>query len=117
MHPRHVYLHVPFCARRCAYCDFSIAVRRVVPVEDYIDGVARELALRFPPPSGGRWEAETLYLGGGTPSRLGGEGVARLLDVVRERIALVPDAELTEQVASQTPGPRPGSWVSITIFA
>lgn len=96
MHPRHVYLHVPFCARRCAYCDFSIAVRRVVPVEDYIDGVARELALRFPPAADGdRWEAETLYLGGGTPSRLGGEGVARLLAVLRERVALVPDAELT----------------------
>lgn len=67
-----------------------------MPVEDYIDGVARELALRFPPAAGGdRWEAETLYLGGGTPSRLGGEGVARLLAVLRERVALVPDAELT----------------------
>ena len=96
MQPRHVYVHVPFCARRCAYCDFSIAVRRVVPVDDYVDGVRRELALRFPQPEGaGPWTADTLYFGGGTPSRLGGEGVARLLDVVRGRLALVPGAEVT----------------------
>lgn len=93
MHPRHVYVHVPFCARRCAYCDFSIAVRRVVPVGDYVRGVERELAMRFSAEE--RWEADTLYLGGGTPSRLGGEGVARLLGVLRRRIALAPDAEVT----------------------
>jgi oxygen-independent coproporphyrinogen-3 oxidase len=92
--PRHVYVHVPFCARRCAYCDFSIAVRRVVPVDEYVDAIRRELALRFPREEGG-WRAETLYFGGGTPSRLGGEGVRRLLDVVRERVALEPGAEVT----------------------
>lgn len=93
MLPRHLYLHVPFCARRCSYCDFAIAVRRHTPVDAYVEGVARELALRF----GGdeRWEVDTLYLGGGTPSRLGGEGVARLLDRVRERVIIAPEAEVT----------------------
>lgn len=47
MLPRHVYIHVPFCARRCVYCDFSIAVRRDVPVDDYVSGIERELELRF----------------------------------------------------------------------
>ena len=91
--PRHVYVHVPFCARRCSYCDFAIAVRRVVPVDDYTQAVARELELRFG--EEGEWTADTLYFGGGTPSRLGGEGMARLLDGIRQRIGLSPDAEVT----------------------
>src|SRR2546428_1213164 len=42
----HLYLHVPFCARRCSYCDFSIAVRKRVPAAEYVDAVLRELAWR-----------------------------------------------------------------------
>lgn len=91
--PRHIYIHVPFCARRCAYCDFAIAVRRDVPATAFVDEVARELAIRFPP--GEPWSADTLYLGGGTPSLLGGVGVARLLDRVRERIDLASGTEVT----------------------
>ena len=53
----------------------------------------KELALRFA--GGERWTADTIYLGGGTPSRLGGDGVARLLEALRRRIELAPDAELT----------------------
>jgi oxygen-independent coproporphyrinogen III oxidase len=93
MLPRHLYVHVPFCARRCSYCDFSIAVRDVVPVDDYVDAVRLELALRFP--GSDRWELDTLYVGGGTPSRLGPAGVTRLLDAIRERVALARDAEVT----------------------
>jgi oxygen-independent coproporphyrinogen III oxidase len=90
---RHLYVHVPFCARRCSYCDFSIAVRQVVPVDDYVSAVRAELLLRFPDSE--PWEVDTLYLGGGTPSRLGGDGVARLLDVLRARVRLAPHAEVT----------------------
>jgi len=92
VHPRHVYVHVPFCGRRCAYCDFAIAVRRTVPTQEYADALSRELALRFPD---GEWEADTLYLGGGTPSRLGGAGVSLVLNVLRRRISLSADAEVT----------------------
>ncbi|MGH7664421.1 MAG: radical SAM family heme chaperone HemW [Gemmatimonadaceae bacterium] len=101
--PRHVYVHVPFCARRCSYCDFAIAVRSRVPVEDYMRALAAELALRFPAsPSGvgaGRGvraaAIDTLYLGGGTPSLLGGDGVARLLDLLLAHFELQPGAEVT----------------------
>ena len=92
MRPRHLYIHVPFCARRCAYCDFAIAVRPTVPVDRYVAAVARELDLRADDEP---WTLDTLYLGGGTPSRLGGEGVAALIATVRARCALAPGAELT----------------------
>src|SRR5678816_27608 len=77
VHPRHVYIHVPFCARRCTYCDFSIAVRRVVPTDEYAAALAGELAVRFG--EAGSWTADTLYFGGGTPSRLGAD-LARVVD-------------------------------------
>jgi len=91
--PRHIYVHVPFCARRCSYCDFSIAVRRVVPVDEYLRGVREELDLRFPKVD--RWPIDTLYFGGGTPSRLGGEGIARLMEIFRERVTFTGTEEIT----------------------
>jgi oxygen-independent coproporphyrinogen-3 oxidase len=70
----HLYVHVPFCARRCVYCDFSIAVRRRLPVGDYLAALSREVARAGVP-----GDADTVYLGGGTPSRLGAVGVAALV--------------------------------------
>jgi len=79
---KHVYVHVPFCARRCSYCDFAIAVRRLVPVDDFVEALEDEMRLRF---SETRVPVDTIYLGGGTPSRLGPDGVQRVLDLVRTR--------------------------------
>jgi oxygen-independent coproporphyrinogen-3 oxidase len=93
MRPRHLYVHVPFCARRCAYCDFAIAVRSRTPVDEYLRGVDAELAMRFPP--GEEWIVETVYFGGGTPSRLGAAGVRRMLDVVRRHARIAAGAEVT----------------------
>ena len=90
---RHVYVHVPFCSRRCSYCDFSIAVRRVVPVEEYLSALDAELAVRLGENEVA--EADTIYFGGGTPSRLGGNGVSRALGLVRKRFPAAAGAELT----------------------
>lgn len=89
---RHVYVHVPFCARRCSYCDFSIAVRRRVPAEAFAVSIGRELDARHRPSTAA---LETLYFGGGTPSRLGASGVARLLEIVGERASRAPGCEVT----------------------
>ncbi len=91
--PRHLYVHVPFCARRCVYCDFSIAVRREIPVDEYVSGIERELDLRRL--AAEPLELDTLYFGGGTPSRLGANGVARLVDIILARATLAPGAEVT----------------------
>jgi oxygen-independent coproporphyrinogen-3 oxidase len=88
---RHLYIHVPFCARRCSYCDFSIAVRSSTPVEEYLEALRRELDLGEVIGS----TLDTLYLGGGTPSRLGGLGVREVLTAVRGRATISADAEVT----------------------
>jgi oxygen-independent coproporphyrinogen-3 oxidase len=93
MPPRHLYVHVPFCARRCSYCDFSIAVRSSTPVDEYSTALARELdGLR---PDLKSATLESVYLGGGTPSRLGGLGIRDLLASVRSRATIADDAEIT----------------------
>ncbi|HET9424977.1 MAG TPA: radical SAM family heme chaperone HemW [Gemmatimonadaceae bacterium] len=91
--PGHIYLHIPFCARRCSYCDFAIAVRKVVPVEEFLVSVERELDLRFA--GGESWPVKTLYFGGGTPSRLGADGIRRLMRLFQSRVDLAPGAEIT----------------------
>lgn len=99
----HVYVHVPFCARRCSYCDFAIAVRRSVPVDDFIEALDRELALRT---DFSAQPVDTIYLGGGTPSRLGPDGVRRVLDLVRSRFSPETGAEITMEANPEdvTPG-------------
>jgi oxygen-independent coproporphyrinogen III oxidase len=91
---RHVYVHVPFCARRCSYCDFAIAVRRTVPVREFVAGIAAELRARRIAPG----VVDSIYLGGGTPSRLGGAGIRELLDTVRSLHAPAEMAEITIEV-------------------
>jgi oxygen-independent coproporphyrinogen-3 oxidase len=90
----HVYVHVPFCARRCSYCDFAIAVRRETPDRQFVDAIAREWRSRA-----SEWEAgaaiDTLYFGGGTPSRLATSSLAALVELVSSTMPLARDAEVT----------------------
>jgi len=69
----HLYIHVPFCQRRCSYCDFSIAVRKRIPARDFVDLILNEAR------QVGFADLETIYLGGGTPSLLPPEAISTLL--------------------------------------
>ncbi len=89
----HLYLHVPFCARRCSYCDFAIAVRREVPWRAFAESVSRECEIRRVREQCG--PLHTVYLGGGTPSRLGADGVRATLDALRSHVQWSDDAEVT----------------------
>lgn len=95
----HLYLHVPFCARKCSYCDFAIAVRREVPSAAFANAVEREWEGWQTHPA---WAespiVETIYFGGGTPSRLDPAMLARLLSRFRNDRAVAHDAELTLEV-------------------
>ena len=94
--PVHVYVHVPFCARRCSYCDFAIAVRPNVPSRRFVEAVLQEWgAWQEHPVVGAASEVRTLYFGGGTPSRLDPGGIAALVDGLTRPRPLAPGAEVT----------------------
>ncbi len=97
--PPHVYIHVPFCARRCSYCDFSIAVRKQVPASRFVDAIKAELATRGVGPSEG--PVRSVYLGGGTPSKLGAavSDITNLISTLSERSL----AELGEVTVEANP--------------
>ena len=92
----HLYVHVPFCARRCSYCDFAIAVRRSVPSDAYADAVLAEWRGRI---GAEPWAADevldTIYFGGGTPSHLDPSAIGRILTEVRRDRVAAPAAEVT----------------------
>src|SRR2546430_13679179 len=103
----HLYLHVPFCQRRCSYCDFSIAVRKRIPADEYVHAVLSEWGSADPGavPRGERTRSvatdrvpdpDTIYFGGGTPSLLPPAAIATLL---RELMGS------TEFMGSAEPGP------------
>lgn len=79
MTPAYLYIHVPFCLRRCSYCDFAVTATREPPVDAWLDAVDAELTLLAREEA---WaaplELRTLYIGGGTPSLLGLGAMQRL---------------------------------------
>lgn len=101
--PWGVYLHVPWCRRRCPYCAFYVEVDRgnrdepsaapsdAVPWDPFVDRIVSEYRSRAPAFAG---PARTLFLGGGTPSRMPGPALKRLIAA----FALVPGAEITAEV-------------------
>jgi len=106
----HLYLHVPFCARRCSYCDFAIAVRKVVPAAEYVECVLQELALRASTPDPGWVDPgpaarglETLYLGGGTPSLLPPDAIAHLLTHLLDAFPSTPSLDAVEITLEANP--------------
>ena len=92
----HLYLHVPFCARRCSYCDFAIAVRRTVPSDRFVQRVLEEWRGWQ---DHAAWSSspglETVYFGGGTPSLLAPEASGAILESLNRLRPIAPGAEIT----------------------
>lgn len=89
-----VYVHYPYCARHCPYCDFNVAVARQIPHADYRDAVLAELAARAPD-FDGRRPAISLYFGGGTPGMWPAAHIGAVIDAVDARFGLASEAEIT----------------------
>jgi len=89
-----LYVHYPFCLRKCLYCAFNSRTDAPCTADEYLSGLLREMALRSRMPEKGS-SAVTLYLGGGTPSLLEASQVARIVDAAAKNYALAADAEIT----------------------
>jgi oxygen-independent coproporphyrinogen-3 oxidase len=96
MGARHLYLHLPFCGSRCGYCDFVTVVGRDGEHDAYVDGLLRELELESHLLSR---HLDTVYLGGGTPTRTSADALERLLS------ALPDAAEVTVEANPETVTP------------
>jgi oxygen-independent coproporphyrinogen-3 oxidase len=93
-----VYVHIPFCRHRCHYCDFNTYEGQDDLHGPYVDALVTEIE---------RWSGEvrpatSVFFGGGTPTLLPVEDLARILAAIRERVGLAPDAEITIEANPET---------------
>ena len=92
--PLSVYVHVPWCVRKCPYCDFNSHEQpAVLPEARYLDALQADLEQALPDIWGR--QVHTVFIGGGTPSLLSAQGIDRLLALLRSHLNLWPDAEIT----------------------
>jgi oxygen-independent coproporphyrinogen-3 oxidase len=92
--PLALYAHLPWCVRKCPYCDFNSHEKSdALPEREYVDALVADLEGLLPSVWGRR--LRTIFIGGGTPSLFSPESIDRLLAAVRARLPLEPDAEVT----------------------
>lgn len=102
-----IYVHVPFCATRCGYCDFNTYTAGELggaTPQGWLAAVGAELAMAADVV--GEVMVDTVFVGGGTPSLLGGDGLAAVLDSVRHNFALAADAEVTTEANPESTSPE-----------
>ncbi len=92
--PLALYIHIPWCARKCPYCDFnSHEARGAIPEDDYVAALVADLEAALPLAWGRR--VCTVFIGGGTPSVFSAKSIDAILAAVRARLPLAADAEIT----------------------
>ncbi len=98
--PAGLYIHIPFCRRRCNYCDFTVRVGVEEHWPEYVEAVVRELQGWSP------WlqarSLHSVYFGGGTPSLIGQERIGTILNCVRSNFRLERNAEITVEANPET---------------
>jgi oxygen-independent coproporphyrinogen-3 oxidase len=89
--PRAAYVHIPFCAHKCGYCDFASLAGMDHLADRYLAALEREMELTLAGPQ----EVDTIFVGGGTPTRLDAAQLERLTRIVRRWLVPAPGAEWT----------------------
>ncbi|HWH92690.1 MAG TPA: radical SAM family heme chaperone HemW [Baekduia sp.] len=103
--PFGVYIHVPFCASRCGYCDFNTYVPGEASPVGYVAAVRAELALARRVLGDAMPPAQTVFVGGGTPTLLPAEDLAGVLGAIRDHVGLAPGAEVTTEANPESVDP------------
>jgi oxygen-independent coproporphyrinogen-3 oxidase len=92
--PLALYVHIPWCVRKCPYCDFnSHQVKGEVPEDAYVDALVSDLEQALPEVWGRR--VASVFFGGGTPSLFSAAAIGALISAFRSRLTLIPDCEIT----------------------
>jgi oxygen-independent coproporphyrinogen-3 oxidase len=89
--PRAAYVHIPFCAHKCGYCDFASLAGVDHLADRYLRALEREIEISLGEPQ----EVDTIFVGGGTPTRLDVGQLSRLCSIIKEWLILAPDGEWT----------------------
>ena len=91
-----IYIHIPFCIKKCSYCDFLSGPATEQTVESYMAALFAEIEGKS-----GKYRDRrvvSVFIGGGTPSRLTGEQMGKLMACIRRHFSLAPAAEITTEV-------------------
>lgn len=92
--PLSLYVHIPWCIRKCPYCDFnSHEIRTEIPEDAYVEALLDDLASEMPLVWGRQFS--TVFIGGGTPSLFSAKALDKLISGIRALTALAPNAEIT----------------------
>ncbi|AIF98001.1 radical SAM family heme chaperone HemW [Alteromonas australica] len=92
--PLSLYIHIPWCVQKCPYCDFnSHGLKSDLPEKEYVAHLLDDLAIDAK--RVGNRQVETIFIGGGTPSLFSADAMAAILEGVKARINLAPNAEIT----------------------
>ncbi len=90
--PRSVYIHVPFCRHRCGYCNFALVADRDYMIDSYLDALAVEMSLLE-----NRFELDTLFLGGGTPTHLSELQLEKMFGFISKHFQFSSETEVTTE--------------------
>src|SRR4051794_11031752 len=97
-----LYVHIPFCVRRCPYCDFAVTEKASGLEKRYLDALEIEVRARFPR----TFRPRTVFVGGGTPTELSQGGLERLAAILHERADFSLVREMTMEANPGTLAPK-----------
>ncbi|MEI6913668.1 MAG: radical SAM protein, partial [Armatimonadota bacterium] len=92
-HPTSAYIHIPFCAAKCGYCDFNSYAGLMPLAQRYVDALCKQIASTDP--GADSEKLHTVFFGGGTPSILQAQHLVTILDTIRQAFGFADGSEIT----------------------